>query len=56
MKKYKLETVVGIFLVLGLVCIGYMTVKLGHVSLLGDDSYPLFARSPVTEVNRANRG
>ena len=44
MQKYKLETVVGIFLVLGLVCIGYMTVKLGHVSLLGDDSYPLFAR------------
>ena len=44
MKKYTIETTVGIFLVFGLLCIGYMTVKLGHVSLLGDNSYPLFAK------------
>ena len=44
MKKYAMETTVGIFLVFGLLCIGYMTVKLGHVSLLGDNSYSLFAR------------
>jgi phospholipid/cholesterol/gamma-HCH transport system substrate-binding protein len=44
MKKYAMETIVGIFVVFGLLCIGYMTVKLGHVSLLGDNSYPLFAR------------
>jgi phospholipid/cholesterol/gamma-HCH transport system substrate-binding protein len=43
MKKYAMETTVGIFVVFGLLCIGYMTVKLGHVSLLGDNSYPLFA-------------
>ena len=44
MKKYTMETAVGIFLVFGLLCIGYMTVKLGHVSFLGDNSYSLFAR------------
>jgi phospholipid/cholesterol/gamma-HCH transport system substrate-binding protein len=44
MKKFTMETAVGVFLVFGLLCIGYMTVKLGHVSLLGDDSYTLFAR------------
>jgi phospholipid/cholesterol/gamma-HCH transport system substrate-binding protein len=44
MKKYAMETTVGIFLVFGLLCIGYMAVKLGHVSLLGDDAYSLFAR------------
>jgi len=44
MKKYAMETTVGIFLVFGLLCIGYMTVKLGHVSLLSDNSYSLFAR------------
>ena len=44
MKKYTLETTVGIFLVFGLLCIGYMTVKLGHVSLFGDNNYSLFAR------------
>jgi len=44
MKKYAMETTVGIFLVFGLFCIGYMVVKLGHVSLLGDNAYSLFAR------------
>jgi phospholipid/cholesterol/gamma-HCH transport system substrate-binding protein len=44
MKKYATETTVGIFLVFGLFCIGYMVVKLGHVSLLGDNAYSLFAR------------
>jgi phospholipid/cholesterol/gamma-HCH transport system substrate-binding protein len=39
-----METTVGIFLVFGLLCIGYMTVKLGHVSVFGDDTYPLLAR------------
>ena len=44
MKKYALETTVGIFLVFGLLCIGYMAVKFGHVSLFGDNAYSLFAR------------
>ncbi len=44
MKKYTMETTVGIFLVFGLLCVGYMTMKLGHVSLLGDNAYSLFAR------------
>jgi phospholipid/cholesterol/gamma-HCH transport system substrate-binding protein len=44
MKKYKNETVVGIFVVAGLLCLGYMTVKLGNVSLFGDETYSLFAR------------
>lgn len=49
MKKYTVETTVGIFLVFGLLCIGYMAVKLGHVSLLGDNAYSLYAR--FTTVN-----
>lgn len=44
MKKYSMETAVGIFIVVGLICVGYMTVKLGNVSFFGDKSYPLFAR------------
>lgn len=44
MKKYTIETTVGIFLVFGLLCVGYMTVKLGHVSLFGDSAYSLFAK------------
>jgi phospholipid/cholesterol/gamma-HCH transport system substrate-binding protein len=49
MKKYAVETTVGIFLVFGLLCVGYMTLKLGHVSLFGDNDYSLFAR--FTTVN-----
>lgn len=44
MKKYAVETTVGIFLVFGLLCVGYMTLKLGHVSLFGDNAYSLYAR------------
>jgi phospholipid/cholesterol/gamma-HCH transport system substrate-binding protein len=44
MKKYVMETIVGIFVVFGLLCIAYMSVKLGHVSLIGDNSYSIFAR------------
>ena len=44
MQKYAHETVVGIFVIIGLVCVGYMTVKLGNVSLFGDNSYTLYAR------------
>ena len=44
MQKYAHETMVGIFVIIGLVCVGYMTVKLGNVSLFGDNSYTLYAR------------
>jgi phospholipid/cholesterol/gamma-HCH transport system substrate-binding protein len=43
MKKYSMESVVGIFVVTGLLCVGYMTIKLGKVSFLGDDYYSLYA-------------
>ena len=44
MKKYSAETIVGIFVVIGLIGVGYMTIKLGKVSLFGDDYYSLYAR------------
>jgi len=31
MQKYSKETVVGIFVVVGLACIGYMTIQLGDL-------------------------
>ena len=55
MKKYSKETVVGIFVVIGLACIGYMTVKLGNVGFLGDNMYSLFAKfSTVTGLREGN--
>ena len=43
MKKYSIETVVGIFVVIGLLCVAYMTVKLGKVTLFGNNYYSLYA-------------
>jgi phospholipid/cholesterol/gamma-HCH transport system substrate-binding protein len=44
MKKYTNETIAGIFVLVGLLCVGYLTAKLGNVSVLGDESYALYAR------------
>ena len=39
-----METTVGIFVAVGLLCVGYMTVKLGKVSFFEQDTYPIYAR------------
>jgi phospholipid/cholesterol/gamma-HCH transport system substrate-binding protein len=44
MKRINIETVVGIFLILGLVALAYLSVKLGGVSLFGTDQYRVTAR------------
>ena len=44
MRKYRYETVAGIFVVIGLLCVGYMTIKLGKINLFGEDTYTLYAR------------
>ena len=55
MKKYTQETVVGIFVVIGLLAIAYMTVKLGNVGFLGEQSYSLYAKfSSVTGLRTGN--
>jgi phospholipid/cholesterol/gamma-HCH transport system substrate-binding protein len=55
MKKYSKETIVGIFVVVGLLCIAYMTVNLGNVGILGDDTYTLQAQfSKVTGLRPGN--
>ena len=55
MKKYSKETVVGIFVVIGLFCIGYMTVKLGKVGFFGDNTYSLYAKfNTVTGLREGN--
>lgn len=44
MKKYSMETSVGIFVLIGLLAVGYLTVKLGKMELFGGDYYTLHAR------------
>jgi phospholipid/cholesterol/gamma-HCH transport system substrate-binding protein len=42
--KYKLELIVGIFVLIGIVAVGYLTVRLGKVQLLGGNYYTIKAR------------
>lgn len=44
MKETSMETAVGIFVIIGILCVGYLTVKLGKMEWIGDNHYPLYAR------------
>ena len=44
MSKTSLELGVGIFVLIGILCVGYLTVRLGKMELLGDEHYNLNAR------------
>ncbi len=44
MKKFSVETAVGIFLIIGFFCFAYLSVRLGNLPLLGENKYPLKAR------------
>jgi phospholipid/cholesterol/gamma-HCH transport system substrate-binding protein len=44
MKKYNEELSVGVFVLLGLICVAYVTLKLGNVDLFSNNDYVLYAR------------
>lgn len=39
MKKSSIETTVGVFVLIGLLCVGYLTIKLGKMELLSENYY-----------------
>jgi len=43
MKKFDVEIAVGIFVFLGILCLGYISVKLGKIDLLGNSYYSVKA-------------
>jgi phospholipid/cholesterol/gamma-HCH transport system substrate-binding protein len=43
MKKGNLELVVGIFMLIGIVCLGYLSIKLGKMEFFGGDTYTVYA-------------
>ena len=44
MEKAKLETVVAVFVLVGIVCLGYLAIKLGKLELVGGDVYEVEAQ------------
>lgn len=43
MEKAKLEMIVGVFVLIGIICLGYLSVKLGKLELIGGDLYEVDA-------------
>lgn len=43
MKKFDLELTVGIFLLLGILSLGYVSVKLGELEIGGSEGYTVYA-------------
>lgn len=43
MNMAKLEMVVGTFMIIGILCLGYISIKLGKMELIGGDYYSLSA-------------
>ena len=44
MEKIKLEFIVGVFVLVGIVCLGYLSIKLGKLELIGGDVYEVVAQ------------
>ncbi len=44
MNSAKLEMMVGIFMLVGILCLGYVSIKLGKMELMGGDYYNVTAR------------
>lgn len=55
MKPSARESLVGLFMTVGLACVVYLAVQLGDVSLFGDDTYPLEARFSRVATLRAGK-
>lgn len=43
MRKFDLELAVGIFMIAGMVCLAYLTIKLGQLEVFGDKGYEIQA-------------
>ena len=55
MKKNSKETIVGIFVVIGLACIGYMTLNLGNVGFFVENTYSFYGKfGTVTGLREGN--
>lgn len=44
MNRSSIEITVGIFVLIGIICIGYLTIRLGKMEWIGDDYYSVNAK------------
>jgi phospholipid/cholesterol/gamma-HCH transport system substrate-binding protein len=43
MKKFDLELSVGLFIIAGIICLGYLSIKLGGMEVFGSKGYEVYA-------------
>jgi phospholipid/cholesterol/gamma-HCH transport system substrate-binding protein len=43
MKRFDLELVVGFFILIGILCLGYLSIKLGKLEVVGKKGYEVYA-------------
>jgi len=43
MKKFDLEIAVGLFMIVGVLCLGYLSIKLGKMEIMGGKGYEIQA-------------
>lgn len=43
MRKFDLELTVGLFIIAGLICLGYLSIKLGKLEIVGERGYEVYA-------------
>ncbi len=46
MNQTRTEIVVGVFVLIGIVCLGYLAIRLGKLEVLGDSGYSVYADFP----------
>jgi phospholipid/cholesterol/gamma-HCH transport system substrate-binding protein len=42
MKKFDLELAVGLFIIAGILCLGYLSIKLGKMEIMGERGYEVY--------------
>jgi phospholipid/cholesterol/gamma-HCH transport system substrate-binding protein len=56
MRRSSVEISVGIFVLIGFLCVGYLTIRLGQMAWFGDDHYRLYANfESATGLKAGNR-
>jgi phospholipid/cholesterol/gamma-HCH transport system substrate-binding protein len=43
MKRFDLELMVGLFIIAGILCLGYLSIKLGKMEIVGKKGYEIYA-------------
>jgi phospholipid/cholesterol/gamma-HCH transport system substrate-binding protein len=42
MRRFDIELTVGLFLIAGIICLGYLSIKLGKMEILGSKGYEIY--------------